>query len=421
MESERLAAAVQTDEETALLLALAADTRADIDAVISKDTNQPCPAGGHKNKDDNGNYYFHMQKNHVYLIVAAILYGTLNVALRGVYNLPKHPPSAAALSTAREWLAVLCFVGSYTVDTLVCKQTRPRSVPPSMSTSNNISDKDENDDDFEANYCVEQKEQVPSLYLIAFELAIWNFGAQGFQNISLFYINAARSAFLSQLSVVLTPLLALAFGHPTMMMTRHKSAATWWACLLAMGGLILFSMQEDGTSSSSTTNLNSIDNNVHNNYMKNMFSLSIGDLWSLASAVSWSMYLIRLSSLARYYSSLSLQGCKTFILTVLYTVWCLTARLSTGQLQWPSWWHKDNTIAWAILFYSAAGPGTLAILLQHSAQANGVSATAANVILSLEPVFTALCGRLWLAEKLTYSERWGGGLIVMAALLASGE
>ena len=43
------------------------------------------------------------------LCIVAFLYGTLNVALRFVYEL-NYPPSASALSTTRGWLAVFCFV-----------------------------------------------------------------------------------------------------------------------------------------------------------------------------------------------------------------------------------------------------------------------------------------------------------------------
>lgn len=45
--------------------------------------------------------------------------------------------------------------------------------------------------------------------------------------------------------------------------------------------------------------------------------------------------------------------------------------------------------------------------------------TIANVILSMEPVFAALCARLLLGETTSLEETLGGGLILAAALIAT--
>jgi drug/metabolite transporter (DMT)-like permease len=63
-------------------------------------------------------------------------------------------------------------------------------------------------------------------------------------------------------------------------------------------------------------------------------------------------------------------------------------------------------------------PGTLADILQQNAQ-KYVSASETNVILSLEPVFTALCAWLMLGEVTSMQENLGGGLILIAALIAT--
>jgi drug/metabolite transporter (DMT)-like permease len=86
-----------------------------------------------------------------------------------------------------------------------------------------------------------------------------------------------------------------------------------------------------------------------------------------------------------------------------------------GDSQWIGW---TNLTAWALLFYSALGPGTVADVLQQQGQSR-VTATVANIILSLEPVFTALFGRILLGELTTGVEKMGGCLILTAAVVAT--
>jgi len=94
----------------------------------------------------------------------------------------------------------------------------------------------------------------------------------------------------------------------------------------------------------------------------------------------------------------------------------LATTLTTGDnILWVGW---QNPLAWAFLLYSALGPGTVADILQTQGQ-KSVSATEANILLSLEPVFTALCAFLVLGETTSVMENIGGGLILMAALIAT--
>ena len=87
------------------------------------ETSPLLTTNGHKNRNSisdgsvsasSSSYYHHhdlksMMVGRGLLCVVAFLYGTLNVALRFVYEL-NYPPSASALSTTRGWLAVFCFV-----------------------------------------------------------------------------------------------------------------------------------------------------------------------------------------------------------------------------------------------------------------------------------------------------------------------
>lgn len=286
------------------------------------------------------------------LVLVAILYGTLNVSLRLVYALP-NPPSASVLSCARGWLGALCFL-------------------PLLKVHN------------KRQHNSTQAEPRP-MWKVALELAVWNFGAQGLVNFGLLSVESARAAFLTQTSVVMTPIVSRIAGHAV-----HANA--WIACAIALGGLFILS-----------------DNNGFGHF-------GVGDLLCLTGALSWSMYIFRLSS-CQAYDEVQLQAIKTVLLAVLYTIWFVAASIQSDV---PLWLGYTNLTAWAVLFYSALGPGTVADVIQQKGQ-SVISASEGNVILSMEPVFTALLGLLFLGEALSWQEIVGGGLIITAAVVATQE
>ena len=65
----------------------------------------------------------------------------------------------------------------------------------------------------------------------------------------------------------------------------------------------------------------------------------------------------------------------------------------------PLWMGAASIISWAIIAYSAIGPGAVADVMQSRAQER-VKASQANVILSAEPLMAALLGVLILGETL---------------------
>ena len=297
----------------------------------------------------------------ILLLIVALLYGTLNVSLRLVYNLPD-PPEPSALSATRGWLATACFAPLLLA---------------SQKTSSGSSDDDATD----------EIGSDSGFWKAAAELALWNFGAQGLLNLGLLSVASARAAFLTQLSVVMTPLISLLAG-------QSIAPTVWVACAVALAGLTLLSGGLAGILGG---------------------GLAVGDLFILGGALSWSLYLFRLSKIGGNFDEVRLQAGKTAILGGLYSIWWLLSTTISGQNLWIGW---RNPVAWAFLLYSALGPGTLADVLQTQGQ-KSVSATEANILLSLEPVFTALCAFLVLGETTSTMENIGGGLILAAALLAT--
>eukprot|EP00977_Amphora_coffeiformis_P026105 scaffold24048_cov194-Amphora_coffeaeformis.AAC.16 len=410
----------------------------------------------------------------VYLLLwtVAVLYGTLNVTLRAVYALPG-PPTASVLSTARGWMAVLCF-GPFFVWKHCATQTSNTNtieLSPMMyhhhhrrrrrrrdhrqydtlpQTSANpqrdtwdslVLDTEGNDKEGDMRGVLSENPSTASpkkelqppplqtrtfmLVWVAFELALWNFGAQALINTGLRTIaSAARAAFETQLSVVFTPLLSIALGRPA-------PRRVWYACFSALVGLTLLTVTTRATKTKDdgATAVNDDDDyimtttTVPGSSLNHAVSFGVADVLCLAGAMSWSMYLFRLSAVGANYSEVNLQALKTLFLAILYSVWCGVAWFRSQQDEaesspWPGW--NNGILAWVLLLYSAAGPGTIADLMQQKAQAT-ISASIANVILSLEPVFTAFLGRLLMDEETSQLEKLGGAFILTAAVVATRE
>lgn len=240
---------------------------------------------------------------------------------------------------------------------------------------------------------------------------------QGLIAAGLLISPAARASFLTQTSVVMTPLISAMAGE------RIRSSV-WGGCGLALIGLFLISTSGGGTAatlSSSTAFFNR------------------GDVMILLGAMSWSTYIFRTSRLAGSYPELDLQFAKTALLAVMYGIWFaldasstlaaagIVASTSSSVLPFGGWadaltplWSgwNSSSLVWLLLIYSAIGPGAIADLLQQRGQRE-TSASESNVILCMESVFAAVCAFTFLGEVSSIREIAGGGLIVIAAILAS--
>ncbi len=319
-----------------------------------------------------------INKGRLLLAMVALLYGTLNVSLRFVYEVPDVPPTAAALSATRGWLAFLCFLPPLILDRLKKKP--------------------------EASSLVETgNENNALLFRSGLELATWGFLAQGLLNVGLVSTGSARASFLTQASVLFTPLISTLIGK------QSVAKNVWLACLVALVGLVVLTMGAGGSAAAGVSSAFAV-------------SLSKGDLFVLGGALSWSMYLFRVNTLGPKHPDLVLQGVKTGLMAVLYSIWWISGGglFSAGKFALSSLpsWMTSSAVVWAALFFSAIGPGTIADVLQQKGQKD-VSPSEANILLSAEPVFATIFAVLLLGEKTSLLEMGGGALILMAAVIAS--
>ena len=258
----------------------------------------------------------------------------------------------------------------------------------------------------------------------------WMCPTQGLITAGLLSSPAARASFLTQTSVVLTPLISAMAGE-------RIASSVWGGCGIALFGLFLISTS-GGTSAAAGAGAGAA-----------AMSLNRGDAMILLGALSWSAYIFRTSRLAGSYKELDLQFAKTALLAVMYGAWFAldarsallgaagaggTAAASSSSSSGGWWWAAEaagsalttslwpgwnaSPLVWSLLAYSAIGPGAIADLLQQRGQ-RGTSASESNVILTMESVFAAACAYAFLGEVSSVREVAGGGLIVIAAILAS--
>lgn len=296
-----------------------------------------------------------------YLIVVAAFFGSLNVIMRYLYAMPG-PPSASVLSVVRNFLILICFVP------MLLSRAQPGL----------------------------KDSQSPGFYKAAFEMAIWNLGAQGALTVGLLFTDATRASFLTQTSVVLTPLVSLFAGEKVV-------RAVWFACMLSLVGVVLLTL------SGSPAGMTAVAG-----------GLNLGDLICLTGALSWSIYIFRIGKITRLGFDMSkVQAWKNIFLTLFYLLWLAgdAFRVGLGNVQslWAGW---GSPLAWTLIAASAIFPGIVADLFQAKGQ-KAVSASESNIIMSSEPLWTALLCLIFLSETMGLMSWIGGGLILLAALLAS--
>ena len=332
------------------------------------------------------------------LLFVALLYGSLNVCIRQLFLLPGAPLNSA-LSTVRGFMAAAVFLP------VLCRNRNGKKYAEDSPKRR------------------ARRSCRGGMVRAALELAVWNALTQTLINAGLLVSEAARASFLMQTSVVLTPILSTLLCRSV-----SVSVAEWLGCGAALAGVGILSFPAAGSAPLAPTS-------------QALAQLSRGDFLCLSGAVCWSLYIIRLGELAGCFEggleeggkadgpssqqlATQMQGLKTCFLAVGYAAWaCVVALRSSasttaaGAVQglWPGW---RSPLAWGILLYSAVGPGAIADVLQSVGQSS-VTPAEANVLLCAEPVFTALCSRVFLGELTSAREKVGGGLIMLAALVAS--
>ncbi len=201
------------------------------------------------------------------------------------------------------------------------------------------------------------------------------FGAAGLQQAGLETTTAGNAGFITTLYVVLVPVLLVIFW-------REK---IHWLSWLGAGIAIIGSL------------LLSTGGSLH---------LAAGDTLEMAGSVLWALHVILVSRAVRYMDVLTFSAGQYIVAGVLNLLVSLGAQMPISGLA-SGWW----TILYIGLLSTAVGY-TLQVLGQKYAPP-----TDATILLSMEAVFAALTGYLFLGESMQLVQLIGCSMILVAVVV----
>ena len=194
------------------------------------------------------------------------------------------------------------------------------------------------------------------------------------QTLGLERTGAAITGFITGLYVVLTPLIA------SFVLKEKITKFTWLCIAVATFGLGLLSIRG--------------------------FSVGIGEMFVLASAVLFAAHIIALSK----WSS----GRDVYAMTVIQLSMCAVLAGVASAIEGYSLPPDDGV--WGVVIFTAVFATAIAFIVQTWSQAH-MSATKVAVILTMEVVFAALFAIVIGGERLTVQTAFGGILVVVAMYL----
>lgn len=202
-----------------------------------------------------------------------------------------------------------------------------------------------------------------------------SFGAQTF---GLLYTSVSRSAFITQLLILFTPLLQFALFR------RIPAPTTLLGGAVVLGGMFILTAPAGE------------------------LALNRGDWLTLLCAFTFSIYILIIDHHSRPENHAALSFFQTAFLSA--GAWGLAATLETPQLSF-------SPVGLAALLFLAIGGVNGAVYLQMRYQPQ-TSPSRAAVIFSLEPVFATLFA-VWLGwEQLGARVLIGGGVVLAGVLLS---
>ncbi len=215
-------------------------------------------------------------------------------------------------------------------------------------------------------------------------LGLLAFAGFGTQTLGLSITSASKAAFITGLSVVLTPMVAAAWlrvGVP---------ARAWAAAFVAVAGLALMTLRGGAEGAGGIQGVNG------------------GDLWVLGTALAYALYIVYLGRVADAAPALALAGMQHLPMAALAWIWAIP---HVGTL--PS----VPLSAYAAIAYLAIVCTALIAVAQVYAQ-RVVPAHLAALIFVLEPVFASMFAFVLLGERLGALGWVGGAMVVLAMAIA---
>ena len=198
------------------------------------------------------------------------------------------------------------------------------------------------------------------------------------QTVGLSITSASNAAFITGLSVILTPLLGRLFWR------KRLAPRVYAAALVALVGLALITLR-DGFG-----------------------EVNAGDFWVLLTALSYALYIIYLGEVAAKHKGTTLAFMQHVPMALLAWLWALP---QVGDLAAV----PLNTYL-AILYLAVVATALVAVIQTYAQRV--VPAHVAALIFVLEPAFAALFAFLLLGERLGALGWIGGAVMLLAMIIA---
>ena len=203
------------------------------------------------------------------------------------------------------------------------------------------------------------------------------FAGANLQQAGLVYTTAGKAGFITALYILIVPLLGGLF------LKKKVSLQTWICVLIALLGFYLLSIKEG-------------------------IKIEFGDLLVFIGAFLWAGHILVVDS--------SVGRMEPFLLSFVQML--VTSILSSvGMLLFETVTLRGLEGALTAILYTGVLSGSVAYTLQMYGQRH-TEPTLASLIMSLESVFAALAGYLFLNEILTLKEFLGAAVILIAVILA---
>ena len=201
--------------------------------------------------------------------------------------------------------------------------------------------------------------------------------ASSMQQIGITMTTAGKAGFITALYIILVPLMGVFIG-------KKIPRIIWFCVVLAMAGFYLLCVKEG-------------------------FSISKGDILVLFCSVGFSVHIMTID----YFTSKGVDGVK--MACIQFAVAAIVMTPVMFALETPS--VNGLLSAWMTIAYAGILSSGVGFTLQIVAQKD-TDPTTATLIMSLESVFAAVSGCLFLNEVLLPKEILGCILVFVAVILA---
>lgn len=209
-------------------------------------------------------------------------------------------------------------------------------------------------------------------------LGLFLFIGYSCQTVGLKYTTSSNAAFITGISVVLVPILYALINR------RVPEIRTFLIVLGALLGIYLMS------------------------FPNNDLSFSRGDILELVGAFGFALHMILVDRYSHQHNAVAITSVQILAVGILSLVIGLSGE------HWPG--RVTLSVASAVLITSLFAT-SIAFLLMNALQKYSTP-TRFAVVLTTEPVFTALAAYLWMGETLTPRAYLGAAIILLSMLIS---